>query len=393
MPSLVPSLVSASRLAPEAPAGFSSRLIVDLDALRRNFAALAAHVAPARCAAVVKANGYGLGARAVVAALHREGCRDFFVAQPCEALEIAEMVGTGSQIFILNGLEAGDERLCAERGFIPVLNSLDQVARWCAAAAARGRTLPAALQLDSGMSRLGLSFTQLARLAGDADLVRRLSLRLILSHLACADTPDHPANHAQLARFARARALFPAVPASIGNSAGAHLGDDFHFDIVRSGLALYGIAASPFAPPPAPVVRLEARVLQLRDVPAGCGVGYGLDYVAPTAQRIATVAFGYGDGWPRRLGGRGFASFRGTALPIVGRVSMDSMTLDATAVPDGALDEGDLVELIGPALSVEAVAAQAETIPYEILTRLGTRARRVFVEAGRTDILAPGARP
>lgn len=389
----MPDLARADHMAVAAPAGFASRLIVDLDALRRNFAALAAHVRPARCAAVVKANAYGLGARPVAAALLREGCRHFFVAQLCEALEIADTLDAGCTIFILNGLEPDDQRLCAERGFVPLLNSVQQVEAWRAAAVARQRRLPAALQLDSGMSRLGLSPAELVRLAGDSDLVRHLSLRLLVSHLACADSPRHRANRTQLARFAQARALFPGVPASIGNSAGAYLDSAFRCDMVRSGLALYGAAASLAAPPPALVVRLEARVLQLRDVSAGCGIGYGLDDVASTPRRIATIGFGYGDGWPRSLGGgRGAVRFGDAVLPIVGRVSMDSMMVDVTEMNGSEPNCGDLVELIGPRQSIEAVADAAGTIPYEILTRLGNRAQRMFIEGGNTLIQPAGFR-
>lgn len=376
------------------PAGFASRLIVDLDAVRRNFAALAAHVAPARCAAVIKANAYGLGARPIAAALYREGCRDFFVAQLCEALDLVDVLDADCTIFILNGLDPGDEGICAERGFVPVLNSPDQVAAWCAAAAARARALPAALQLDSGMARLGLSLDQLAGLARDAEVVRHLSLRLLVSHLACADIPDHRENRAQLARFAAARRLFPAVPASIANSAGAFLGDDFHCDMVRSGLVLYGVAPSPAAPPPAPVVRLEARVLQLRDMPADRGVGSGLDDVGEKPRRLAAVAFGYGDGWPRSLGGgRGAVRVGDATLPIVGHVSMDSMIVDLKDLHEDELGCGDLVELIGPGQPVETVARTAGTIAYEILTRLGARPQRMFIEAGETMILPPGTQP
>ena len=376
------------------PTGFASRLIVDLDAVRRNFAALATHVAPARCAAVIKANAYGLGARPIAAALRREGCRDFFVAQTCEALDLVGVLDADCTIFILNGLDPGDEGICAERGFVPVLNSPAQVAAWCAAAGARGRSLPAALQLDSGMSRLGLTLAQLAELARDPEIVRHLSLRLLVSHLACADTPDHTENGAQLVDLAEARRLFPSVPASIANSAGAYLGDDFHCDMVRSGLALYGVAPSPAVPPPAPVVRLEARVLQLRDRPAGRGADDGLDDAGAPPRRLAAVAFGYGDGWPRSLGGgRGAVLIGDAALPIVGRVSMDSMIVDMRDLGESELGCGDLVELIGPGQPVEAVAAAAGTIAYEILTRLGARPQRMFIEAGDTIILPPGVQP
>ena len=203
-----------------------------------------------------------------------------------------------------------------------------------------------------------------------------------MTHLACADDPDHAANRRQLDRFrALAARVAPSAPVSIANSAASGLAPTFHGDLVRAGLALFGAAPSPgFVGRLRPVVRVEARVIQVRSVEAGAGVGYGLTHTAPRPSRLATVAVGYADGWPRRLGGRADAWFRGVRLPIVGRVSMDSMTLDVTALPPGALDEGDHVELIGPNATLEAVAAQAETIPYEILTGLGQRLRRSYLE-------------
>lgn len=370
--------------------GGTGRLTVDLDAVRANFAAIAAHVAPAECGAVIKADAYGLGAPAVAAALRREGCRAFFVAHLSEALAVARVLDPESGIFILNGLEPGYEPLCADRGLIPVLNAPEQVEAWRSLAAGRGRPLPAALQIDTGMSRLGIGPDDAARLANDAGLAGQLSLRLLMTHLACADSPDHPANADQLARFAAARALFPAVPASIANSAGAALGGAFHLDLVRAGLALFGTTSPGAGISLRSAVRLDARVIQIRTIAPGDGVGYGLAHVASSPQRLATLGIGYADGWPRSLGGRGAAWFRGARLPIVGRVSMDCMTVDVTALPEGAIGHGDFVELIGPNQSAVDVAGDAGTIDHEILARLGTRFLRLFVESGVTDIQSAG---
>ncbi len=371
----------------------SSRLGIDLDALRANYRTLAERVAPARCGAVVKANAYGLGVARVGAALYREGCRTFFVAQLCEAGPLARVVGPDATIFILNGLDPGSEVTCAAADAVPVLNSWSQVAHWRAYARALGRPLPAALQVDSGMSRLGLPVDDAIALAADPALPRDLDLRLLMTHLACADEPGRAANADQLAAFRAVAAHFPAVPASIANSGGAFLPTDFHGDIARPGVALFGVDPGPNAQGLRPVVRLDARVLQIRTVAAGTGVGYGLDHIAPAPQRLATIALGYADGWPRCLGGVGAAWHRGARLPIVGRVSMDSLTVDIGALAEDDLAEGDFVELLGPSQSLADVARDAGTIAYEILTRLGARHARILVEDGHAEIVLPGENP
>ena len=368
----------------------SSRLEIDLDALRSNYRTLAARVAPARCGAVVKANAYGLGVAYAAPALYREGCRSFFVAQLCEAGALARSIGDGPEIFILNGLDPGSESECAERGFLPVLNSLSQLERWRALARTRGCALPAALQVDSGMSRLGLPRAAAIALAADASLAREVDLRLLMTHLACADQPERPANADQLAAFASVSAHFPAVPRSIANSGGALLTRDYHGNLARPGIALYGVDPGPVAAGLRPVVRLAARVMQIRMIDAGTGVGYGLDHVAAAHQRIATIALGYADGWPRNLGGVGAAWHRGIRLPIIGRVSMDSLTVDISALPENALAEGNFVEFLGPSQSLDDVARDAGTIAYEILTRIGARHTRIFVEDGVAQTIAAG---
>jgi len=360
----------------------SSILRIDLDAIRANYRTIADRVAPARAGAVVKADGYGLGAERVAAALYREGCRTFFVARLVEADTLRAVLDADADIFVLNGLDPGAEPRCAGAGHIPVLNSSSQVAAWRGLAVARGVALPAALQLDSGMSRLGLPLTEAERLARDPALTREIDLRLVMSHLACGDEPDHPANAAQFAAFAAGRALFPGVPASLANSGGSFLPKSFHGDIVRPGVALFGVDPGPAATGLRPVATLHARVLQIREIAAGTGVGYGLDHVASDRQRLATIGIGYADGWPRHLGGVGRAWWNGAPLPIVGRVSMDSLTIDISDLRVAALAEGDLVELIGPSQSLADVARDAGTIPYEILTCLGARHARIFVEGG-----------
>lgn len=377
--------------SPIATDVFSSKLRVDLDAIGANYRTISRRVEPARCGAVIKANAYGLGANMVGPSLYREGCRIFFVAQLCEARPLARVLGSDARIFILNGIDPGSEALCAGHGFVPVLNSATQVERWRALARSKGQRLPAALQVDSGMSRLGLPPVAAIDLASDPAFAREVDLRLLMTHLACADEPARPANAEQLARFRAVHAYFPGVPASIANSGGTFLGGEFHGDLARPGVALFGVDPGPLAEGLRPVVRLDARVLQIRTIEAGTGVGYSLEHVATTRQRLATIAIGYADGWPRCLGGVGAAWHGGTRLPVIGRISMDSTTLDISALPEEALHEGDFVELIGPSQSLDQVARDAGTIAYEILTQLGgARHARIYHENGAAWVRAPG---
>lgn len=359
------------------------RMTVDLAALRANYGRIAAQVAPARVAAVLKANAYGLGAAEAATALRAAGCRDFFVALLQEALFLKPLLGADASLYVLNGLAPGEEALCAREGIRPVLNSLGQALRWRDAARALGTPQAAAVQLDSGMSRFGLSPDEVEAIAAEPGFRAAVDVTLLMTHLACAETPEAAANRAQLDRFKALSARFgPAARLSIANSAGSFLAPEFHGDLVRSGLALFGVQPGPAATGALrPVVRLEARVGQVRTVPAGAGVGYGLTYTTTVETRLATLAMGYADGWPRRLGGRAAAWFGDARLPIVGRISMDSMTVDLTGLAPGVLVEGDYVELIGPHADLDLVADQAETIPYEILTGLGARLARRYLDA------------
>ena len=356
--------------------GSLARLQIDLAAIQANWRSLGARHPAGPVAGVVKADAYGLGATKVAPALFAAGCRHFFTAHLSEALAIRPHV-PGALVAVLNGLPPGSEPAFAHHGIAPVLGTPDEIARWAALARRLGRPLPALLHVDTGMNRLGLAAAQLAALAADPTALEGIALRYLMTHLSASEVPEDPANEAQRRRFAEACALLPALPRSFANSSGIFLGPAFASDLARPGAALYGINPTPGQPNPMrPTVRLAARVLALRAVQPGEAVGYNATWAAPHPARIATIGVGYADGWLRSHSNRGHAVFDGAMLPLVGRVSMDLTTLDATACP--SLREGDWVELIGPARPVDAVADAAGTNGYEILTSLGRRYHRAW---------------
>jgi len=372
-----------------SPARAGAILTIDLDAIRANYRLLRERGGRAACAAVLKADAYGLGMAPVARALVREGCRTFFTAHLDEGIRLRRLVPSDCTIYVMHGAMPGAVRACLEHDLAPVLNDPGQVAEWRALARESGRTLPAALQVDTGMSRMGMAPADLERLMTNADWLDGLRLQLVMSHLACADELDHPANALQRARFAALAARFPGVPASLANSSGVFLGPDYHFDLLRPGAALHGINPHPGTPNPLrQAVALAARVVQVRAIAAGDIVGYGGRYIASGPCRIATIAIGYADGWLRALSGQSYGFVDGVALPFVGTVSMDSITLDASALPPGRLAPGATVDLLCAEQTVDTVAAQAGTIGYEVLTRLGNRFERRYLG---DDAGAPGS--
>ena len=361
-------------------------LTIDTAAIAANWRLLAGKAGAAECAAVVKADAYGLGVDHVAPALARAGCRSFFVALLAEARALRPHVGADAAVYVLNGLVSGTEAECAACGAIPVINSLPQLALWRAEAQRRGEALPLALQVDTGMSRFGLSPAEIDTLVAAPLLAGGLCPTLLMSHLACADTPDHAANARQRARFERACALLapvlPGARSSLAASSGIFLGEAFHGAMVRPGAALFGVAPMRGgANPMRPVLRLEARCVQRRRIEAGDTVGYGATFTAARATIVATIATGYADGFLRAGSNQGAVACDGRKLPILGLVSMDSITVDAGPADAATPREGDMVELIGPTRTLEDVARDAGTIPYEILTSLGGRyARRIVGE-------------
>ncbi|MEO0822462.1 MAG: alanine racemase [Pseudomonadota bacterium] len=350
----------------DAPAGatLEARLTVDLAAIAANWRALDALSAPeVETAAVVKADAYGLGAAAVAPVLAEAGARRFFVALPVEGLRLRDILGPEPEIYILGGYGAADRAAFERAALRPVINSLAQGNAWFEG----GPAGPCALQLDSGMNRLGLERDELATVETLPEPVG-----FVMSHLACADEPAHGQNHAQLAAFENMTAGLDR-PRSLAATGGTLMGAAFHHDLTRPGIGLYG--GLPFADA-APVVRLDVPIIQIREVARGEPVGYGAAWTATRPSRIATLAIGYADGLIRAAGNRATAHLAGRALPYAGRVSMDLITLDVTDCPEAA--EGAMVELLGPGCSVDRLATAAGTIGYEILTSLGARYARVY---------------
>ena len=347
-----------------------ARLTIDLDAIVGNWLALDAMTGPdVTTSAVVKADAYGLGADRVAPALMAAGVRHFFVASVEEGMSLRECLGREPIIYVLSGLLPGDEDLCRRHALVPCLNSGDQIERFRAGLPGRS----CAIQIDSGMNRLGLEPTEARDLA---DVIGALSPLLLMSHLACADTHEAPENAEQLASFeALARAL-PAMPRSLAATGGILLGRPFHRDLTRPGIGLFG--GRPFARA-RPVVRLSLPVIQTRIVRPGEFVGYGATWHASEPRRVATVAAGYADGILRAVGDArtGAAALHAGKLrcPIVGRISMDLVTADVTALESVP----DYLDILGPEQGIDDLADAAGTIGYEVLTSLGGRYERSYV--------------
>ena len=381
------------------PAHASCAVVIDLEAIGTNFRALRMLAGRSECAGVVKADAYGLGLEPVLRVLLAEGCRVFFVANIDEAWRVRQQAPKAI-IYVLNGVYSGTAPAFAELKARPVLGSAAEIDEWAAACRQAGQRWPAAVHVDTGMNRLGLTVRDL-QAAQSRQAFASFDVSLVMSHLANADSPGSAMNARQRQQFDSVRAAFPNVPASLANSAGTMLGPAFHYDMVRPGIALYGgRAMKSVQNPMKPVVRLLARIIQVREIAAGESVGYGQTFQASRPSRIAIVAAGYADGLPRgmtngsvtmalgvplslaesvRPGVGSMAHIQGYPVPIVGRVSMDLIAVDTTDMPASKLVRGDFAEIMGSATTVDDIAALSETIGYEVLTRLSRRAHRVYL--------------
>jgi alanine racemase len=366
------------------PADARAVLSINLAALRANWRELNKASGAAECAGVIKADAYGLGLEEMARALRDEGCATFFVATLAEG-RLLRNVEPAAVIYILDGLLPGAAAYYAGFDLRPCLGSLAEVREWAAYCDATGRRLGAAVHVDTGINRLGLPSDEVDALAAEPALFNKFSLSLVMSHLACADEPAHPMNAQQRKRFDELRAKLPPAPASLANSGGVFLGAGYHYDLVRPGIALYGgRALQDTANPMQWVVRLQARILQVRRIAKGEPVGYGATFRTDRDSIVATLACGYADGFLRALSGTsikpGPVGYIGDyPVPVVGRVSMDLITVDVSDVPPELARRGAWVEVMGARTTIDDLTDRAGTIGYELLTRLGRRVHRVYL--------------
>ena len=371
---------------PAAEAG--GILTIDLDAIHANYRLLAGRVVPGECAAVVKGDAYGCGIDQVTTTLSRAGCRTFFVAHLQEARRV-RAVAPEAAIYVLNGFSSSSGPSFVETYARPVINSSVELAEWDHFVSSSGWSGGAALHVDTGMNRLGLTIEEAAAVAARIQTANH-GVSLLMSHLACADKPDHPLNDQQIRQFREIRSLFRGISSSLANSPGIFLDSSTYCDMVRPGIALYGGNPTPGRRNPMrPVVELKGRILQVRNVPKGGMVGYGATWTAKRPSRIAVVAIGYADGIARaaketegvttREGSTGRdVIVLGKRCRMIGRVSMDLIAVDVTELPEGAVRRDAMATLIGEGLPLDEVAEQAGTISYEVLTSLGRRYHRVW---------------
>ncbi|MEC7488052.1 MAG: alanine racemase [Pseudomonadota bacterium] len=353
---------------------------MDLDAVVANWRSLADRVGNAECAAVVKADAYGIGSAEVAKCLKHAGCRSFFVASLDEGIMLRHTIGANAHIYVFNGLF--DKHAVGEFGanrLIPVLNSPGDIALWSAYAQDTGGQR-GVLAIDTGMQRLGLTPDEARDLSNQRQNLSGITVDFVMSHLACADDRTHPMNSRQQILFDQLLANLSPLNASLANSAGIFLGPSFHYNLVRPGAALYGISPDKNHPQKIQqVVGLKGKIIQIRVVDNETSVGYGAEEIVPKNTRLATVAVGYADGILRSLGNKGCGYAAGIEVPIVGRVSMDLTTFDITHVAPGRLSPGDEIDLICAQHTVDDLASEAGTIGYEVLTALGTRYQRRYL--------------
>lgn len=353
------------------------KLTVNLGALQRNYRTFQS-MTKARVAAAVKADAYGVGMGPAARALMEEGCDMFFVATGDEAAELRAL-DAKIQIAVLGGVLPGLEDDFLHHTIHPVLCSLEMVERWAAFAKKKERPLDAIIHVDTAMNRLGLGADETQHLIDHPTLLDTLNVRMVMSHFACSDENGHPHNDMQAQRFAAIAKHFPKAVKSLANSSGIVRNKEWHYDMVRPGYGLYGGNPTPeTANPMEAVVRLDIPVIQVRRVKAGESIGYGAGHVFERDSITATIAMGYADGFLRSASNRAKVFWNGMACPVVGRVSMDLVTIDLGGLTGVLPQPGETVEILGPHQDVDALAASAGTIGYEILTSLGPRYARVY---------------
>lgn len=358
-------------MTPEQAGAF---LTVDLKKIADNWRAVQKRVGDkTQAAAVLKTDAYGLGAQKIAPALYRAGCRIFFTAYVFEAAALRQVLPEDAQIFVLHGVLPHTELDFFKYNLIPVLSTPRQIAAWNHLGHKENRILPAALHVDTGMTRLGLAEKEVDAVC--ANVPAYLNISLVVSHLACADDPENPKNEDQLKRFdglcGRLRAALPnPFKESLSATDGVNLTNpEYYKDIVRPGIALYDGAVS-----------LEAKILQIQDAAPEQTVGYGATHTFTENARLATLAIGYGDGYPRALANKGYVWLAGWKAPVVGRISMDLTTVDVTGMDPRELQSAPTAEVFGPHCPIKEIAKLAGTIDYELLTNLSRRFYRIYMD-------------
>jgi alanine racemase len=381
-PSLHPAIAP---LAGPAESEAGGLLTIDLAAIAANWKKLSGMTLPVECAAVVKADAYGCGLEAVARKLLEAGCRTFFVADLTEGRRL-RAIAASADIYLLNGIMPGTAPAVADMRLRPVINSPTELAEWDSFVARKGWQGGAALHVDTGMRRLGISPEEAIAIAPRMQSENH-GLTLLMSHLACADTPDHPLNDKQVRLFRDIRINFRGLPSSLANSSGIFIGSTLHCDLVRPGIALYGSNPTPGRHNPMrPVVELKGRIIQVRTLDRGDTVGYGASFTAARPSRIAIVAVGYADGYMRSASASKTKAAAqvvvgGKLCPIVGRITMDLITVDVTELPEGTVRRGDFATLIGDGMDIDDLGAAMGTVGYEVLTSLGRRYHRTYKNA------------
>ncbi|MCH2037180.1 MAG: alanine racemase [Rickettsiales bacterium] len=358
-------------------------LTIDLDAILSNYLLLKNKVHPLVCAAVVKANAYGLGASQVASVLSSAGCHNFFVAHLDEALSLRKTLTDDQNIYVFNGIREGQHDTFLYYNITPVLNTKNELALWQKEGFKAGKRAPCVVHIDTGMNRLGLDYEYAL---SDLSDISGLNVKFLMTHMACADVPASHTNQEQLDKFNSLKCRYGSYQYSLANSPSIFLGEDYIFDLVRPGAALYGVNPTPQNDNPMKnVIKLKSKIIQIRSCKKGTFVGYSSSYKVSDDARIATLSIGYADGYLRSLSSNGNVYIENHKVPVVGRVSMDLITVDVTHIPDGLCYEGKEVEIIGDNITVDEVARDAGTIGYQILTSLGARFHKTYLSDRTKD--------
>ena len=358
----------------------NSFLEINIDSIIHNYQLINNKVGNTECAAVLKADAYGMGASVISKALDRAGCSIFFVATIDEGIELRTCFSKNeNKIAVLSGFLEGSEDIFYNNKLIPVLNDIEQIKKWDLYNKQKKISAPSILHIDTGMNRLGLTVSEFYDIIRRPTVLKELHVGWIMTHLACGDQPHNIMNQRQLSVFLNAKKKFPNVKASLANSAGVFLGQSYHLDMVRPGIALYGSGFGSIPSNPLKqVIKLYSRILQIRTLSRGASVGYGASYRVSEATRVATVGLGYADGYLRSLSNCSWVFFNGVKLPVIGRISMDYITVDITKIASEKIKTGDFIEIIGDKFTLDDLATVANTVPHELLTRLGTRHHRIY---------------